>query len=147
MSHSVPSDSSPFEPCFLVAPELVLFDRSDLPIYVTPDGKWGDAGLDQTDHGMALDCLFGESGTVHILAAPSSTIAIDLPAADNDPLVELDAIVDGVILPTCEVPLDDFACAPLNIAESEGGNPLVVILHDQWGWDPGTTDWAMDLHG
>ena len=66
MSASVPSDSSTIDTAFLVGPELVEFDRHDLPIYASLESRWADAGLDSPSYGASLDRLFGEPGAIFV---------------------------------------------------------------------------------
>ena len=43
MSHSVLSESSAVDAPFIVGPDLVEFDRRQLPIYQTPESRWAEA--------------------------------------------------------------------------------------------------------
>ncbi len=106
MSPSVPSDSSTIDTTFLVGPDLVEFDRHDLPIYATLESRWADAGLDAASYGASLDRLFGEPSAVFVsgmiggaerLAALAAT-----PMLAEDPLVVLGGLSDGLILPGAE---------------------------------------------
>jgi hypothetical protein len=106
MSSSVPSDSSTIDTTFLVGPELVEFDRHDLPIYATLDSRWADAGLDAPSYGASLDRLFGEPGEIFVsdmIGVAEQTAALaagTLPV--EDPLVVLGGLSDGLILPAVE---------------------------------------------
>jgi len=106
MSPSVPSDSSTIDTTFLVGPDLVEFDRHDLPIYATLESRWADAGLDSPSYGASLDRLFGEpgilfmSGPIGAAEHAAALAATVLPA--EDPLVALGGLSDGLILPAVE---------------------------------------------
>lgn len=110
MSPSVPSDSSTIDTAFLVGPELVEFDRHDLPIYATPDSsaesRWADAGLDTPSYGASLDRLFGEPGAIFMsgpIGAAEHAAALAATAlAVEDPLVVLSGLSDGLILPASD---------------------------------------------
>jgi hypothetical protein len=106
MSPSVPSDSSTIDTTFLVGPELVEFDRHDLPIYATLDSRWADAGLDAPSYGASLDRLFGEPGEIFVsdrIGTTEQTVALAAAALPvEDPLVVLGGLSDGLILPAVE---------------------------------------------
>ncbi|MFI5002712.1 MAG: hypothetical protein ACHQK9_22730, partial [Reyranellales bacterium] len=106
MSHSVPSDSSAADTAFLVGVDLVQFDRHDLPIYLTPETDWADAGRDVAAYGLPLDRLFGEPGEVFVsmsLSAEEATAAAAVLAPSfDDPMVVLSGLADGLILPAVE---------------------------------------------
>jgi len=107
MSPSVPSDSSTIDTAFLVGPELVEFDRHDLPIYATSaDSRWADAGLDAPSYGASLDRLFGEPGAFFVsgpIGAAEQAAALAAAALPHeDPLVVLGGLSDGLILPAFE---------------------------------------------
>lgn len=110
MSPSVPSDSSTIDTAFLVGPELVEFDRHDLPIYATADtsagSRWADAGLDTPSYGTSLDRLFGEPGAIFMsgpIGAAEHAAALAATALPHeDPLVVLGGLSDGLILPASE---------------------------------------------
>lgn len=153
MSHSVPSDSSPAEPLYLVGADLVEFDRSDLPVYVTPQTMWADAGLDSNRFGASLDRVFGDAEEIHI-----ASLAIDEEAREraeaalpaHDPLVVLPGLSDGLSLTLCEPsPVLDAANhtapTPGIPALFEFGPPAAFApVHDGWGWDAHRPDWAYD---
>jgi hypothetical protein len=145
MSLSAPSDSSAIEPDFLVGPDLVTFDRRDLPIYATRDTLWADAGQEVFVAGSPLDRLFGEAEPVFVSAAAFAPApAVAMPSFADDPLVELAGLADGMILPAADLPLDDQACMALTDHQEDAGVALVVTLHDPWSWDPAGTDWLAD---
>ncbi len=110
MSASLTCDGSTIETTFVVGPDLVEFDRHDLPIYTTLESRWADAGLDMCTYGAPLDRLFGEPGDVFVSAMPG----VDHPPgtlppmawAGEDPLVALGSLSDGLVLPTLETPGD-----------------------------------------
>jgi hypothetical protein len=153
MSHSVPSDSSSAESLFLVGAELVEFDRRDLPIYVTPQTLWADAGRDRGNYGISVDRVFGDSEEVHIASLPLDEEAREraeaaLPA--HDALVVLQGLADGLTLTLCEPsPVLDAAThahtgpAPGVTALFEFG-PTPMPVHDGWNWDAHRPDWAYD---
>jgi hypothetical protein len=106
MSASLACDGSTIETTFVVGPDLVEFDRHDLPIYTTLESRWADAGLDVCTYGAPLDRLFGEPGDVFV----SAMIGVDHPPSTawvgEDPLVALGSLSDGLVLPTLETPGD-----------------------------------------
>jgi len=106
MSPSVPSDSSTLDTTFLVGPELVEFDRHDLPIYAALESRWADAGLDAPAYGASLDRLFGDAGDVFVsgmIGAADQAAALAAAALPvEDPLVVLGGLSDGLILPAVE---------------------------------------------
>ena len=110
MSASLACDGSTIETTFVVGPDLVEFDRHDLPIYTTLESRWADAGLDTCTYGAPLDRLFGEPGDVFV----SALTGVDHPLAagpavawaGEDPLVALGSLSDGLVLPTLETPGD-----------------------------------------
>lgn len=146
MSHSVPSDSSTIEPDFLVGPDLVEFDRRDLPIYATPESQWADAGCDSVAYDASLDRLFGEPGEIFVASAGlpvETTFASFVPAEDS--LVELAGLSDGVMLPACDLALDGHS--PLFAHDLGQEASLVLTLHDPWDLDPASNSWLIDHHG
>jgi hypothetical protein len=128
------------ESIFLVGPDLVQFDRSDLPVYETPDTQWAEAGTDKGVHGASLDRLFGEAEAVHVVGAcggdAHSVAEIDL--FGEDPLVGLASLSDGVML------ADTLAPAP--IFEFASDAQFVVHAHEGWIWDFTGADWTLDFH-
>lgn len=148
MSASLACDGSTIETTFVVGPELVEFDRHDLPIYTTLESRWADAGLDTCTYGAPLDRLFGEPGDVFVSAMtgiehPSAA----LPAvawAGEDSLVALGNLSDGLILPALETSGDHPASEVATIFDP-GIDPGIdsfaaVHLHldDTWTLDYGT---------
>ena len=163
MSHSVPSDSSSAESLFLVGAELVEFDRRDLPVYVTPQTLWADAGRDVGNYGISVDRLFGDdsstTGGIHI-----ASLALDEEARERaeaalpapDPLVVLPGLADGLTLTLCEPSpvLDATAHTGPTLGPTPGITalfefgqmPALVPVHDGWSWDAHRPDWAYDQH-
>ena len=155
MSTSVPSDSSTIDTAFLVGPELVEFDRHDLPIYATLESRWADAGLDTPSYGASLDRLFGEPGAIFVsgpISAEEQAAALAataLPA--EDPLVVLGGLFDGLILPAAES--SDALALPsgaqqapeiVTIFDVGIDSFAVVHLHDGGAWDSTSDAWAFD---
>jgi hypothetical protein len=153
MSHSVPSDSSSAEPLYLVGADLVEFDRRDLPVYVTPQTMWADAGLDSSRYGASLDRVYGDAGEVHV-----ASLAIDEEAREraeaalpaHDPLVVLPGFSDGLTLTLCESPpvLDAAShtvpTPGIPALYEFGHSAALVPVHDGWSWDAHRPDWAYD---
>lgn len=155
MSHSVPSDSSSAEALFLVGAELVEFDRRDLPVYVTPQTLWADAGRDVGSYGISLDRLFGDSEEIHV-----ASLALDEEAREraeaalpvHDPLVVLPGLADGLTLTLCEPsPVLDAANHTGPAVSATSGitalfefGPVPTPVHDGWNWDAHRPDWAYD---
>jgi hypothetical protein len=106
MSHSVPPDSSTIDTTFLVGRDLVEFNRNDVPIYASLESCWDDGEADSPDYGAPLDRLFGEPGEVYVsgvIAAGQHTAALaSMQALNEDPLVALGGLSDGLILPATE---------------------------------------------
>ncbi|MDP2330357.1 MAG: hypothetical protein Q8M19_06635 [Reyranella sp.] len=167
MSPSVPSDSSTIDTTFLVGPELVEFDRHDLPIYATLESRWADAGLDAPSYGASLDRLFGEPGAVFVsdtIGAQERAAAVaaaELPGEDS--LVVLGGLSDGLILPAAEPPawvgaLEDSPArampsgaphAPEIVTLFDAGidSYTAVHLHDGSPWDSASGAWTFDHTG
>jgi hypothetical protein len=141
MSHSVPSESSATETTFIVGADLVQFDRHDLPIYQTPESKWADACFDEAPYGAPLDRVFGEPGDLHIDSVPREEQQAALTLPNDDPLVVLAALSDGLILPASE-PAAEIATGFDFGADSHP----IVHLHDGWSWDIAGADWTFDFH-
>lgn len=164
MSPSVPSDSSTIDTTFLVGPELVEFDRHDLPIYASLESRWADAGLDTPSYGASLDRLFGEpsaifmSGPIGAQERAAALAATALP--HEDPLVVLDGLSDGLILPAADPSAwtgslaDSHALAmpsgaqqaPEIVTIFDVGIDSFAVVHLQDGgtWDPTSNAWAFD---
>lgn len=155
MSPSVPSDSSTIDTTFLVGPDLVEFDRHDLPIYASLESRWADAGLDVPSYGAALDRLFGEPGTI-FMSGPIGTeeqaaalAATALPA--EDPMVVLGGLSDGLILPAAEnshalaMPSGAQQAPEIVTIFDVGIDSFAVVhLHDGGTWDSASDAWAFD---
>ncbi len=152
MSPSVPSDSSTIDTAFLVGPELVEFDRHDLPIYATPDtsteSRWADAGLDKPSYGTSLDRLFGEPGAIFMsgpIGAAEHAAALAATAlAVEDPLVVLGGLSDGLILPASDT--SDALALPSGAQQApeiatifDIGMESFAVVHQQDG-----DAWAFD---
>jgi hypothetical protein len=144
MSTSLPCDGSTVETTFVVGPDLVEFDRPDLPIYAPLDSaplasRWADAGLDTCPYGAPLDRLFGEPGSVFIGAAtglpqaPADVLAAAFAA--EDPLVALGTLSDGLVLPTLETSGDHPAPDGATIFDPRIDSFAVVHLHPDGTWD------------
>ena len=155
MSPSVPSDSSTIDTAFLVGPELVEFDRHDLPIYATLESRWADAGLDTPSYGASLDRLFGEPGVFFMsgpIGATEQAAALAATALPHeDPLVVLGGLSDGLILPGAES--SDALAMPsgaqqapeiVTIFDVGIDSFAVVHLHDGDAWDSTGNAWAFD---
>jgi len=154
MSHSVPSDSSSAEPLFLVGAELVEFDRRDLPVYVTPQTLWADAGRDIGNYGISVDRVFGDGEEIHV-----ASLALDEEARERaeaampayDPLVVLPGLADGLTLIPCEPsPVLDATSHSAAAGPTSGitalfeFGPAQMPVHDGWNWDAHRPDWAYD---
>jgi hypothetical protein len=155
MSSSVPSDSSTIDTAFLVGPELVEFDRHDLPIYATLESRWADAGLDSPSYGASLDRLFGEPGAFFMsgpIGAEERAAALAATALpQEDPLVVLGVLSDGLILPASEsshalaMPSGaQQAPETMTIFDLGMESFAVVHLHDGGSWDSTGDAWAFD---
>ncbi|MGQ0582342.1 MAG: hypothetical protein ACT4O6_10430 [Reyranella sp.] len=155
MSPSVPSDSSTIDTAFLVGPELVEFDRHDLPIYASLESRWADAGLDAPSYGASLDRLFGEPGTIFMngpIGAEEHAAALAATALpQEDPLVVLGGLSDGLILPAADSS-DALALpsgaqqAPEIVTIFDLGIDSFAVVHLQDGgtWDSTRDAWAFD---
>jgi hypothetical protein len=165
MSHSVPPDSSTADTAFLVGADLVEFDRRELPIYLTPETRWADAGCEPVAYGGPLDRLFGEPGEVFVDGGIGIHIAISADAATlplvEDPLVVLSGLADGLILPVSEndqsvAALDDHgstttqatwhATDTATVYDFSTESHAILALPDPWIWDPAKTEWMVDHH-
>lgn len=160
MSPSVPSDSSTIDTTFLVGPELVEFDRHDLPIYASLESRplesrWADAGLDMQSYGASLDRLFGEPGAIFMsgpIGAEEQAAALAATAVPaEDSLVVLGGLSDGLILPAAES--SDALAMPsgaqqapeiVTIFDLGIDSFAVVHLHDGGTWDSAGDAWAFD---
>lgn len=144
MSTSLPCDGSTIETTFVVGPDLVEFDRPDLPIYAPLDtpalaSRWADAGLDTCTYGAPLDRLFGEPGSVFVgeatdlTQAPADVLAAAFAA--EDPLVALGTLSDGLVLPTLETSGDHPAPDGATIFDPGIDSFAVVHLQPDGTWD------------
>lgn len=155
MSASVPSDSSTIDTAFLVGPELVEFDRHDLPIYASLESRWADAGLDSPSYGASLDRLFGEPGAIFVsgpIGAEEQAAALAATALPSeDPMVVLAGLSDGLILPAAEAG-DALALpsgaqqAPEIVTIFDVGIDAFAVVHLHGGgpWDSASDAWAFD---
>jgi hypothetical protein len=147
MSHSVPSESSAIDTAFLVGTDLVEFDRRDLPIYQTPEGRWAEACVDEAPYGAPLDRVFGEPGDIHLDGTAIDGLVHDDQQANlatmpsEDPLVVLAALSDGLSLPGSEAAAPEIATA----FDFGSDAHAVVHLHDGFSWDIAGTDWTFDF--
>jgi hypothetical protein len=155
MSPSVPSDSSTIDTTFLVGPDLVEFDRHDLPIYASLESRWADAGLDVPSYGAALDRLFGEPGVLFMggpIGAEEQAAALAATALPTeDPMVFLGGLSDGLILPAAEnshalaMPSGAQQAPEIVTIFDVGIDSFAVVhLHDSGTWDSASDAWAFD---
>jgi hypothetical protein len=153
MSPSVPSDSSTIDTTFLVGPELVEFDRHDLPIYASLESCWDDSGLDTPDYGAPLDRLFGEPGEVFVsgmIGAGEQAAALAATTSlGEDPLVVLSGLSDGLILPAAEnafsMPSGAHHAPEIVTIFDVGIDSFAAVhLHDGGTWDQAGEAWAFD---
>lgn len=144
MSHSVPSDSSTADTMFVIGTDLVAFDRHDLPIYLTPPSRWSEACVEEAFHGAPLDRLFGEPQAVFIDGIDGAHGSNPMPAIGEDPLVVLNELCDGLLLPAS----DETAAMRESAAIYDFGadSHTVVHLHDGWSWDQTGVEWSFDHH-
>lgn len=152
MSASLACDGSTIETTFIVGPDLVEFDRHDLPIYTTLESRWADAGLDTCTYGAPLDRLFGEPGDVFV----SAMAGIDHPSAalpgmagpgawaGEDPLVALGSLSDGLILPTLETSGDHPAPEVATIFDAGIDSFAALHLHLDGAWNATDDAWSLD---
>jgi len=149
MSHSAPSESSAIEPAFIVSADMVEFDHHDLPIYQTPEARWGEACVDEATYGAPLDRLLGEPGDVHLDGIVRAELQADLAIGD-DPLVALASLSDGLILPATDLSTVASHGDGVTTTFDLGSDAHAVAhLHDAWnggwGWDAAGTDWTFDF--
>jgi hypothetical protein len=127
----------PSDTAFLIGTDLVEFDRSDLPIYATPESRWADAATERSLFGAPLDRLFGEpqavfvsSDLASVASMPTATVAVE------DPLVELGGLNDGLMLPAMDhEPAHTHAA--LHLPDLTAVYDFVdgLHLHDAWTFD------------
>jgi hypothetical protein len=143
MSASLACDGSTIETTFVVGPDLVEFDRPDLPIYAPlesrPGLRWADAGLDTCTLGAPLDRLFGEPGDVFVSGVSgidqrATAVAAAMPSGE-DPLVALGSLSDGLILPTLETAGDHPAPEVATIFDAGIDSFAMVHLQADGTWD------------
>ena len=147
MSASLACDGSTIETTFVVGPDLVEFDRPDLPIYAPlesrpgalPGSRWADAGLDTCTMGAPLDRLFGEPGDVFVTGMTgidhqTAAVAAAVPSGE-DPLVALGSLSDGLILPTLEAAGDHPAPEMATIFDAGIDSFAMVHLQADGTWD------------
>jgi hypothetical protein len=146
MSHSVLSESSAVDAPFIVGPDLVEFDRRELPIYQTPESRWAEACVDDAAYGAPLDRLFGEPDPVFIDGAVGPGSGQPLPPIGADALVTLSDLSDALLLPAADEPTGtthDIAA----IYDFGADSHAVVHLHDGWNWEQSAAEWSYDHHG
>ncbi|MDI1285668.1 MAG: hypothetical protein PSV46_14845 [Reyranella sp.] len=150
MSASPACDGSTIETIFVVGPDLVEFDRHDLPIYATPESRpesrWADAGLDTCTYGAPLDRLFGEPGDVFVTGVSSleqqAAAGAAVLSSGEDPLVALGTLSDGLILPTLETSGDHPAPEVATIFDAGIDSFAAVHLAVDGTWNADT--WSFD---
>jgi hypothetical protein len=127
----------PSDTAFLIGPDLVEFDRRDLPIYATPESRWADAATERSLFGAPLDRLFGEPHAVFVSTdltpiASTPTVATSI----EDPLVELGGLNDGLMLPAMDHE-PAHAHAALHLPDLTAVYDFVdgPHLHDVWTFD------------
>jgi hypothetical protein len=120
---------------FLVGPDLVEFDRRDVPIYQTEPGDL--ACNEPVAWGAPLDRLFGDGENLHIDGTSPAT-STDALGFVPDPLVELATLADSLPLP----PADPAAIAA--VLDGAGDAHVVAHLHDGWTFDYSGADWTFD---
>ena len=139
MRPSVPSDSSASDADFLVAVDLVEFDRRELPISASPPARRMDAGHDEApSYGAPLDRVFGEPGDVHIDGTPpGSDGQLASAIVADDPLVSLATLADGLAVTGSDAATPELATS----FDFGAAGQTVVDLHDGSGWEAdGTFD-------
>ena len=121
---------------FLVSPELVEFDRRDMPIYHTVPADF--ACTEPLSWGAPLDRLFGDGEELHIDGTPVG-IAADASGFAPDPLVELGTLTDSL-------PLAPAGAGPIVGPTTEGGSDVHAVAHlpDAWTFDYSGADWTFD---
>lgn len=146
MSHPVLSESSAIDAPFVVGPDLVEFDRRELPIYQMPESRWAEACVDDMPYGAPFDRLFGEPDPVFIDGVAGSPAGAPLPPIGADALVTLSDLSDALLLPAA----DEATGAAHDIAaiyDFGADSHAVVHLHDGWSWEQSTAEWSYDHHG
>jgi hypothetical protein len=120
---------------FLVGPDLVEFDRRDVPIYETEPADLTCS--EPVCWGAPLDRLFGDAENLHI-DGTSLAISTDAIGFAPDPLVELATLADSLPLP----PADPVAIAAALDGATDGH--AVAHLHDGLTFDYSGVDWTFD---
>lgn len=146
MSQSVLSESSAIDAPFVVGPDLVEFDRRELPIYQVPESRWAEACNDDTPYGAPFDRLFGEREPVFIDGVAGSPAGAPLPPIGADTLVTLRDLSDTLLLPAADEPTGtahDIAA----VYDFGADSHAVVHLHDGWSWEQSAAEWSYDHHG
>lgn len=146
MSHSVLPESSAIDAPFVVGPDLVEFDRRDLPIYQMPESRWAEACIDDMPYGAPFDRLFGEPDPVFIDGVAGSSSDASLSPIGADALVTLSDLSDALLLPAADEPAGtahDIAA----IYDFGADSHAVVHLHDGWSWEQSAAEWSYDHHG
>lgn len=174
MSDSAPSDSSTdvaanegataeFIPDFGV--DLVEIIRSEQPIFLAPDLRWGSAGHDEAFHGAPLDRVYGEGPNTYVtgMLDAEDVVAAILVGGPlvSDPMVTLPGLSDGLILALPEnAPLhagavdegqallsaDTLHTAEISTVFEFGPDAHVAHLHETWTWDLDKGTWVFDHH-
>ena len=125
--------------------ELVEFDRRDLPIYLKPQTPWAEACVDEDTYGAPLDRVFGEPGDIHLdgIAHAADQASAGTAAVGDDPLILLEGLSDGLILPMSE-PSAAPAAPEVTVVFDFGADAHAVVqLDDGVGWN--ATDGTFDF--
>lgn len=177
MSDSAPSESSigtasmegvPADLVFNIGIELVEVTRSEQPIYLAPELRWGAAGHDEGIYGAPLDRLYGEEANAYLTGALDpddyATANATMAPMHDDPVVSMVGLADGLILA-----LPDEAPLHVGTLDEHGHvtisadmlhTPEIVTLfdfgpdahasaahmHEAWSWDLGKGAWVFDHH-
>src|SRR5262245_19400314 len=117
---------------FLVGPDLVEFDRGDLPIYYTVPADLTCA--ESLSWGAPLDRVFGDGEDLHMDGTPI-VITADASGFAPDPLVDLGTLTDSL-------PLAPADAAPV-VAFIDGGSDGHAVAHTLT-FDYSGADWTFD---
>ncbi len=110
MTDPVSFDSSTNDATFVIGADLVEFDRRDLPIYAASQTPWLDACHDAAPaYGAPVDCVFGETGDVHLDGLPLANEAEVASIVGEDPLVSLGTPADSLAIDGAEAAPPELA--------------------------------------